>query len=179
MKKIIRLTESDITRIVKRVIREQATNIPLGSPQKSPAPKTKTTIPQKPSNSPQAPQGFNFPFPLSLYKPHKSGDPNKAEYVTQVQVQSIDFQGTEFLINAKIPNGGKAIFTVACDNPDILPVSSPPDTIPMNENFINGNFTKDFQKFYCTYSQYGKGRVPSAPGGYSAAPSANKYTSMS
>lgn len=167
MKKIVRLTESDITRIVKRVIREQATNIPA-SPQTKSKNRIVPTKQQKPSGTVETPSGFKFPFPLNLY------NSDDKMFVTQVQVQSINFQGNEFVIQGKTKDGKDANYAVACDHNEIMPLFKSDFT-----NLVNDRFYKDFKMFYCTYSQYGKNSVPSAPGGYSSAQSSNKYTSMS
>jgi len=92
MKKIIKLTESDLTRLINRVINEQVKNIPNPRvPQKQPNDIPKKPIPttgtsKKPIPAPR-PQSPNF------IKANLFGDKNRTKIVSNIDITNLVLRG--------------------------------------------------------------------------------------
>jgi hypothetical protein len=137
MSKVIRLTEADLTRIVRRVIEEQ------GMPKVNPMNAPKKPTPQPTNNPNMKPVNVTFKGKTAnLY----SDQPNTKFYrkITIIDEPKKD-NGGEVTINF----GSDQILKYNCTRPNLFTLTEPGSVKPLSYSVFNNTLTREFYNKFC------------------------------
>jgi hypothetical protein len=166
MKKVIRLTESDLVKLIKRVINEQDPGLEINPPappaNSQPKPTTKTTAKVKPNNQAatqikQKPKQFQLPkqtnedqYDFWIYD--NTGKKTHSGIVVQkntLNKMQSNINPELIKISAKTLRGENVVMSYKCGNPYMTVISGKLDFKHGDKKVTNEDFISDLKQGIC------------------------------